>query len=187
MLEIERRLKQRSHEGKKQQCGTLLISLSWPLSRLGMESESVKDVDCSYDHDSVYLLKPTTIVPFTRWLESTWSCDWQVVNCDEPVTYLWLVHMTRRFNSGWFIISMAIVLQTPPKMLEASVIQWKFQTQFEELNCDTNCRLQLLNRVWTASSEWHLLTKNSAVCVRTWMVNVNTFSTTVKDEISEGQ
>ncbi len=28
--------------------------------------------------------------------------------------------------------------------------------------------------------------KNSAVCVRTPMVNVNTFSTTVKDEISEG-
>ncbi len=29
--------------------------------------------------------------------------------------------------------------------------------------------------------------KNSAVCVRTWTVNVNTFSTTVKDEILEGQ
>ncbi len=28
--------------------------------------------------------------------------------------------------------------------------------------------------------------KNSAVCVRTRMVNVNTFSATVKDEISEG-
>ncbi len=31
-----------------------------------------------------------------------------------------------------------------------------------------------------------LLKKNSAVCVRTRMVNVNTFSTTVKDEILEG-
>ncbi len=30
------------------------------------------------------------------------------------------------------------------------------------------------------------LKKNSAVCVRTRTVNVNTFSTTVKDEISEG-
>ncbi len=29
--------------------------------------------------------------------------------------------------------------------------------------------------------------KNSAVCVRTLMVNVNTFSATVKDEISEGR
>ncbi len=29
------------------------------------------------------------------------------------------------------------------------------------------------------------LCKNSAVCVRTRTVNVNTFSTTVKDEISE--
>ncbi len=28
--------------------------------------------------------------------------------------------------------------------------------------------------------------KNSAVCVRTRTVNVNTFSTTMKDEISEG-
>ncbi len=28
--------------------------------------------------------------------------------------------------------------------------------------------------------------KNSAVCVRTRTVNMNTFSTTVKDEISEG-
>ncbi len=28
--------------------------------------------------------------------------------------------------------------------------------------------------------------KNSAVCVRTRTVNVNTFSTTVKNEISEG-
>ncbi len=33
---------------------------------------------------------------------------------------------------------------------------------------------------------WEDLKKNSAVCVRTRTVNVNTFSTTVKDEISEG-
>ncbi len=32
-----------------------------------------------------------------------------------------------------------------------------------------------------------ILKKNSAVCVRTRTVNVNTFSTTVKDEISQGR
>ncbi len=36
------------------------------------------------------------------------------------------------------------------------------------------------------SEMWALKHKNSAVCVRTRTVNVNTFSTTVKDEISEG-
>ncbi len=33
---------------------------------------------------------------------------------------------------------------------------------------------------------YNFFQKNSAVCVRTRRVNVNTFSTTVKDEISEG-
>ncbi len=47
-----------------------------------------------------------------------------------------------------------------------------------------SCIKNLKQSGWLPAPDRH--GKNSAVCVRTRMVNVNTFSTTVKDEILEG-
>ncbi len=49
------------------------------------------------------------------------------------------------------------------------------------------CKLEFKARTVAQKKCARDLKKNSAVCVRTRTVNVNTFSTTVKDEISEGR
>ncbi len=51
-------------------------------------------------------------------------------------------------------------------------------------NCKKLVTFEKLLEIWEEITQ--KFEKNSAVCVRTRTVNVNTFSTTVKDEISEG-